>query len=252
MSGPRYTAIADDLRAQIDSGTLRPGARLPSHRDLAARYQVSGMTIRQALAALTAEGLITSHQGAGVRVRTYRRLRSDRIRRLSAASWGAGISIWSADATGRDLRVDDITIDRATPPPHIAAALGSTDGVGEAIRRSRTFYIDSHAVQRATSWIPASIAAGTPIEHTDTGPGGTYARLADLGHTPTAFVEQVTARPPTRGEADQLGILPGTPLLVVTRTTATDTGRIVEITEILMDASAITLAYSWTSTEQPR
>ena len=39
--------IVEDLRGQILSGVLPDGARLPSERELAARYDVSAPTIRR-------------------------------------------------------------------------------------------------------------------------------------------------------------------------------------------------------------
>ena len=37
--GPRYRAIADAMAAGLQNGELKPGDRLPTHRDLAYRLQ---------------------------------------------------------------------------------------------------------------------------------------------------------------------------------------------------------------------
>ncbi|MFJ2958771.1 FadR/GntR family transcriptional regulator [Streptomyces sp. NPDC087270] len=57
--------ILEDLRGQILSGALPHGAKLPSERDLAAQYGVSGPTIREAIRVLTAMGLVSSRNGSG-------------------------------------------------------------------------------------------------------------------------------------------------------------------------------------------
>ncbi len=57
--------ILEDLRGQILSGALAHGAKLPAERELAARYGVSGPTIREAIRALTAMGLVASRNGSG-------------------------------------------------------------------------------------------------------------------------------------------------------------------------------------------
>jgi DNA-binding FadR family transcriptional regulator len=57
--------ILEDLRGQILSGALAHGAKLPSERELAAQYGVSGPTIREAIRVLTAMGLVTSRNGSG-------------------------------------------------------------------------------------------------------------------------------------------------------------------------------------------
>ncbi len=56
--GPLYRQLATRLRAPIDNGLLRPGTPLPREADLAARFGVSLITVRQALRDLEAEGLI--------------------------------------------------------------------------------------------------------------------------------------------------------------------------------------------------
>jgi GntR family transcriptional repressor for pyruvate dehydrogenase complex len=57
--GRRADAVADQLRKLIVEGTLRPGVRLPTERDLADRFQTSRPTIRNAVTLLEQEGLVT-------------------------------------------------------------------------------------------------------------------------------------------------------------------------------------------------
>ena len=56
--------IVEDLRTQILSGALADGSKLPSEKDLAAHYDVSGPTIREAVRVLTAMGLLDLRNGA--------------------------------------------------------------------------------------------------------------------------------------------------------------------------------------------
>ncbi|MFE9121696.1 GntR family transcriptional regulator [Streptomyces sp. NPDC007172] len=65
---PRYS-IADDLRARIITGRLKPDERLPSENKVAAHYRVSTPTLRNALAVLQGEGLIEEIHGKGNFVR---------------------------------------------------------------------------------------------------------------------------------------------------------------------------------------
>src|SRR5580692_4291628 len=65
MAHPKYQQIADRLRAQIKSGALEPGQRLPSEPDLAAAYAASRNTVRLAIALLINQGLVVSRQGLG-------------------------------------------------------------------------------------------------------------------------------------------------------------------------------------------
>jgi DNA-binding FadR family transcriptional regulator len=74
--------IVEDLRRQIVSGELPDGARLPSERELAAHYDVSAPTIREAIRVLTAIGLLSTRNGS----RTTVTARSDTLLAMSIAS----------------------------------------------------------------------------------------------------------------------------------------------------------------------
>jgi DNA-binding GntR family transcriptional regulator len=60
-------SIARDLREQIVTGELPPGTRLIIE-DLAARFEVSPMPVREALRQLSAEGLVAVHSYRGATV----------------------------------------------------------------------------------------------------------------------------------------------------------------------------------------
>lgn len=68
-SGPRYLAIADAIAAAVADGTLAPGARLPTHRDLAWRLGVTVGTVTRAYAEAERRGLIAGEVGRGTFVR---------------------------------------------------------------------------------------------------------------------------------------------------------------------------------------
>lgn len=61
--------VIEDLRDDIAAGRFEVGSKLPSQAELAARFSVSRPVIREAVASLQADGMLESHQGAGVFVR---------------------------------------------------------------------------------------------------------------------------------------------------------------------------------------
>jgi DNA-binding FadR family transcriptional regulator len=61
----RYEQIAERLAADIRSGLLAPGERLPSERELARSLEVSRASVREALAALQLQGVVETRKGAG-------------------------------------------------------------------------------------------------------------------------------------------------------------------------------------------
>jgi DNA-binding GntR family transcriptional regulator len=61
----KYKAIADDLRAKIESGEYPVGGRLPTHDALIETYGVALNTVREALGELRDSGLVITQQGVG-------------------------------------------------------------------------------------------------------------------------------------------------------------------------------------------
>jgi GntR family transcriptional regulator, transcriptional repressor for pyruvate dehydrogenase complex len=57
--------IASKLRAEIENRKLRPGDRLPGHRELASRHGVSLSSAREAISMLVGDGLIETRAGHG-------------------------------------------------------------------------------------------------------------------------------------------------------------------------------------------
>jgi len=67
--GPRYLAIADEMAAAIAAGRLKPGRRLPTHRELARRLDVTIGTVTRAYAEAERRGLVAGEVGRGTFVR---------------------------------------------------------------------------------------------------------------------------------------------------------------------------------------
>lgn len=67
---PQHQQIADDLRTQISSGELAAGDRLPTIKDLMARYGVYNQTVQAAFKILQTERLTEGVPGRGTFVRT--------------------------------------------------------------------------------------------------------------------------------------------------------------------------------------
>ena len=62
---PLYESLYRCIRADILSGRLAPGEKLPSKRALAENLQVGKTTVEAAVAQLTAEGFLRSKEKVG-------------------------------------------------------------------------------------------------------------------------------------------------------------------------------------------
>ncbi|WP_092552889.1 FadR/GntR family transcriptional regulator [Actinoplanes derwentensis] len=60
---PAYQQLADELRAEITSGRLQPGERLPPEPELCVKIGVSRSTVREALRLLASQHLIVTTRG---------------------------------------------------------------------------------------------------------------------------------------------------------------------------------------------
>lgn len=163
-------------------------------------------------------------------------------RRLGRGVWERGRAIQSVD--GRTPDVTGLRVDEADVSDRIAALLNIPGGE-RVVRRRRVYEIDGRPVQAATSHLPLGLVGGSSITQADTGPGGTYARLAELGHAPVHFTEDVIIRAATSLESDQLGLRLNESIIDVTRIACDDTGRIVEVTEMTLHPQRYQLRYEF-------
>lgn len=211
-----WERVADAVRANITAGRY-PDGRLPTGTELMATYGVTRQTVQHAIDQLRAEGLVISVSGVGWHVAERRpviRLARDR---LSKAERDAGRGPFMSDAAAGGWAPAVTVKIRREPAAEDVAALLEVEPGTEVVVRERIMRADGTVVQLATSYLPASIAGDTAIEETDTGPGGTYARLEEAGHTLARFTEAVRARRVTADEAALLQLPVGAPVLQVVR-----------------------------------
>ncbi|HEY1324314.1 MAG TPA: GntR family transcriptional regulator [Streptosporangiaceae bacterium] len=258
-----YRAIAGELRARIASSQYAAGDRLPSEDALAAQFGVSRQTVNKALLVLRAEGLIRVERGIGTTVRELPMLTSQRIGRQQATRREAGSARGAFQAELAELGYEtrsEVQVSRERAPGHIMQIFGFDDvpegrsrkrdpqrqATGHmAVIRARKMYAGDVPVQLATGYYPADLADGTPIEDQDTGTGGTYSRLAELGHAPALFCERVTLRVASDDEAAFLRLDTEQRVYEVERVARDDRGRAVEVNVIVMPAHQWELVYEW-------
>lgn len=85
MSLSRYKQLVDRLAEDIRTGRLRPGTRLPTHRELAAREGLALVTATRVYAELKAMGLVSGETGRG----TFVKEALPRGQGIDLPAWGA-------------------------------------------------------------------------------------------------------------------------------------------------------------------
>lgn len=244
--GPAYRRIADALRSQIRAGELPPGAKLPSLSELAEQHNVSTGVAREAIVILRAEGLLESRQGAGNYVRVFSQIPRSNPGRLARAQWGTGKAIQDHDTQPRPRTVD-VVVSESAPPADVANMLDLPAGA-MAIIRARRFMVEDRPVQLATSYYVAEMVRGTAVMLTDTGAGGVYARLAEIGHEPVRFAERIISRAPHPDEAADLALpVTGGHVFDITRQAFTADEQCIEVNRMILDVAAYVLEYQFTA-----
>lgn len=243
---PPSRRIADELRAEITSGGLVDGDRLPSERELAARYETARNTAREALGILQTEGLAVAHHGRGVFVRLRRplmRLGRNRYSRQARNETGLSPFRIEVERQGRTPYVECRSVTTGQPPPEVAERLG-LDQDQPVVRRENWYFADDEPVQVGYTYIPAALVADSPLgREKKLGPGSIYQRFEDLGHPIVRIREEISARMPTPEEVEGLAMPPGVPVLEVLHTSIDDQERPFEVTRFVMRADLNGLDY---------
>lgn len=224
---PAYKQLADQLRAQIESGELRPGAPMPPESELVRITGLNRTTVRAALKLLRSQGLVDVHQGRGTFVRAHRLIRRYPLDGLRTEHALIGRSVpapygdlWSAQ-TETTASVEVIRkYERTEANPDTLEAFGGPDDSGlEVLRRRYLFVIDGRPHQLVWSYLRWSTVEGTPLadpsnERPDR---GTMAQLHDLGIDVTSAEVTAGTRMPTPDEVRQLDIAEGAPVFAMRR-----------------------------------
>lgn len=166
---PKYVAIAADLEAKIRSGRYRPGQALPSQRDLSASYEVTLMTMRQALRVLADQGLVAQEPGRGTFVTPPK------------AVYGMGpLRSLSDELRAQGHRVDTVVLGRSRRglPAWVARRM-SVEAKAPALRVERVRQLNGVAAIHQVSWVPEAFAA--PLAVADLTVTSLYGALAEHG-----------------------------------------------------------------------
>jgi len=213
----RHEEIAEELRQAIDRGEYPVGGTLPTESDLAARYQVSRGTVRQAVAALTAEGRIGSRQGARRVVLGNRRSQSFAELR-SFAQWARAMGRVATghviDQHRRPATEEDAERLQIAAGEQVLQVLRLRGLDGEPVLVERNVYPlwMAEAVER----IPVDSESVVQVLYEDIGIIFAYGEH---------IIDAVAAG---TQDADLLGIRRGGPLLRIRRVTTTHAGRPIE------------------------
>jgi GntR family transcriptional regulator len=238
---PKYQVIVGDLSRKIRGGELPPGSALPPQRELSAAYGVTLVTLRQALAQLEEDGLLSQQPGRGTFVASPKATyRLDSLRGLAEDLRAQGRTV-STEILGQALR---------RPPAWVAAQLGTE----RALRLERLRLLAGRPAVHQLSWVRSPV--GPALRDADLSATSLYAAIAEHGVVVHRASEVL--RPELLGSpvAQLLRQSPGTPVFVSDRTTyglddqpiVVDRATILgTVMEVRTERAATGVSMQWTS-----
>jgi GntR family transcriptional regulator len=214
MAQPMYQQIADDLRRQIEAGTLKPGEQLPTELELREKYQASRNTVRDAVKRLSSLGLVESRPGSG----TFVTREIDPF--ITILSTDPQIADGSADPEGasylsevsevhRTASTSPIRVELKAAPEEVALRLRIPPGDHVVLRRQERF-IDGTPWSTQSSYYPMRFVTSGRARRliiAEDISEGTVRYLEEAMHLrQTSYRDWITARAADDGEQRFFGI----------------------------------------------
>ncbi|MGR3905585.1 GntR family transcriptional regulator [Burkholderia sp. SR8] len=144
---PLYVQIKDTLRARILDGTYAPHSRMPSEHELCAMFDVSRITVRQALGDLQKEGLLFKLHGKGTFVskpKAFQNVTS--LQGFAEAMSSMGYEIVNQLRTFRTVKADR----------HLATKLSVPEGA-PLVEIHRVRLLNREPVSLEQTWVPEAL-----------------------------------------------------------------------------------------------
>jgi GntR family transcriptional regulator len=230
-----HRQIATQLRERIRRGDWKAGERLPSIPAMAEMFGVAKQTVQRTVDQLRVEGVLITKPGSGTYVRGTRR----RLNRLARGRYGAHRG-YHADLAAR-YRQQLTGVGREPAPPEVADAFGVRDGTDMLVRR-HIVRTDDATVEVGASWFRVKDANGTSLERVEAFGRPLYQEAEEaLGKRYASATDTISARQPSREEAEILQIRPDTPVLHLLHVAFDETRKPIEVSQATWPGPMTTL-----------
>lgn len=213
MASPVYIQIHNEIRKEIEAGKWSIGAKIPAERELALQFDVSRMTLRQAIQTLVDEGILERHVGSGTFV-ANRKVQE----RMSGVTSFTDLMI----AAGKKPSSKTISYHVTAPSQSEAEQLKLEEGA-KILRMERIRYGSGVPICYETATIPADLISGFSKEEVTTSFYKTLENKANL--FPGRALQTVSAMQASEKIAEYLGIKRGDALLRLRQLSYLQDGR---------------------------
>jgi DNA-binding GntR family transcriptional regulator len=224
---PLYMQVVRQLRAQIASGELTDGDRLPSQREMMARWHISMQTASKVIGAMKTEGIAVPSVGRDTIVAP------GAAARIAAAAEGTAHAP-AAPLPAPGASVTSVNAGKTATPARVAEILGIPSG-RRALCRHETRGDDGKVASITTLWYPPAIGDRAPrLADSQALTAGTLAYITETTGTRISRIqEEHAAAPADDDSAAVLGVTPGSPILITCTQYYTTDGKLIEYAETI-------------------
>jgi GntR family transcriptional regulator len=215
---PVYVQIREALRNNITSGLLKRGERLPPEHELATKFSVSRMTIRESIEDLVDQGLLYRRHGVGTFV-AFPHLERDHTRLTSFFD--------KAQEEGVHVRAELLSLEVMPAKAPVARALDLPPS-GQVICIKTLRYADEVPVTVHEAYVPQEPFAGIVNDNVEA--LHLWSLMEKYGYKVKRAVQRLEARAADKGLAALMKIKEGAPILYKERTVYAADGTPVEFT----------------------
>jgi GntR family transcriptional regulator len=203
---PIYHQLEEYIKQQIADGTLKEEEAIPSERELAERFQISRMTVRQAITNLVLEGYLYRQKGRGTFIN---------IKKVEQEL--QGLTSFTEDMISRGMAPSSTLLSFEIIPADKKTAaellLAENDHIYK-IKRIRL--ADGAPMALETAYIPVKIVPGLTAENSNQ---SLYHYIEEsLSLSISAAKQEIEASIANYEEAVGLAIAEGAPILSIIRT----------------------------------
>lgn len=212
-SRPLYKQVQSAIRDAITAHALKPDDALPPERELSARFEVSRITIRKAIAGLVNEGVLDTHHGSG----TFVRSKVDKN--------FAQLTSFTDEMASRGMSASSIWLDRSTGTVRAEESFTLRASPGTPVYRFSRI--------RLADEIPMSIEdttiLGECLSSADVVERSLYEALNHTGNRPVRALQRLKAIILNQEQAARLGANAGDAGLLVERVGFNAAGQAIEL-----------------------
>ncbi|WP_338449718.1 GntR family transcriptional regulator [Niallia oryzisoli] len=221
---PIYYQLVELIQEEIENGNLKPGDALPSEREFSEKFQISRMTVRQALTLLENNGQLYRIQGKGTFV-SEQKIEQHLL----------GLTSFTEDMTARGLKPSSHLLHFEIIPAGLQVAnqlqIKEYDPVYE-IKRIRL--ADDVPMALETNYISANLIKGLTEQIINQ---SIYAYMEEqLGLIIENATQTIESSIAEEKEADFLKIKSGAPVMLIQRNTFLQDGTPVELVKSIYRA----------------